>query len=307
MERTTAKISKQEVNELLDNGYKLLNILEQNYAWNSKEYARNRSRFISGYTKWYKRSKEIICSLSPDRCKRFQGLFSTNKRSGINEYTYTIQDYIHGVYLEKQARNYVDEVTSKRLKEQMEMLRTASSRLNEFSFDLESFVKINPIYSNRASFTTENTNQIIDIDLEDEHYNSLKTEINSSFRTGLFISTFLLSRTLIENLLIDVLRHIYPPITDENISIYYNIEDQNFRDLNILTSTVTERKSQIPFDDHVLDEILLTLERMSLENIPTSHSDIKIPDREEIISYRIGDTVENLILMKDALKQEQSL
>lgn len=135
MEDDTVRISKQEVHELLNKGNELLDILEQNSVWNSLDYIKNRSRFVSGYTKWYKRSLCVIRDLSPDRYDKFKSIFSTNKRSGVNEYTYTIQDYIHGIYLENGPKNHTDEVTSRKLKEQIEILSYASSRINEFSLN----------------------------------------------------------------------------------------------------------------------------------------------------------------------------
>ncbi|WP_406656994.1 hypothetical protein V7O62_00180 [Methanolobus sp. ZRKC2] len=284
----------------------LLNILEQNYTWNSKEYARNRSRFISGYTKWYKQSRAVIRDLIPDRYNRFQSLFSTNKRSGINEYTYTVQDYIHGIHLENESRNYTDEVTSRRLKEQMEILRSAFSRIDEFSFDLEKFVRINPIYPDQTSFKENNKNTILEIELGEEHYNSLKVEMNSTFRLGMFISTFLLSRKLIENLLVDILRLIFPPTSDENISLYFDIKNQSFKDLDILSETFAKKKKELPFKASVVDEILIALERMKYEDKPTSHSGIIIPERQDILSYRIEETVEMLLSMKQILREKAS-
>ncbi|MDW7732140.1 MAG: hypothetical protein SCH66_06890 [Methanolobus sp.] len=302
MEDDTVKISKQEVHELLNKGNELLDILEQNSVWNSLDYTKNRSRFVSGYTKWYKQSLCVIRNLGPDRYDKFKSIFSTNKRSGVNEYTYTIQDYIHGIYLDNRPKNHTDDVTSRKLKEQIEILRSAYSRINEFTFDLESYVKINPIYSNQTSFTTTGTNQIIQIDMEEEHYNSLKTEINSTFRLGLFISTFLLSKELIENLLIDILRLIFPPTSKENIHLYFDIKNHKFKELGLLLDIMTRKKGELPFDDTALDELTGILERMVPRDKPTSHSSINIPSRDDIAGYRIGETVEILVNTKQALK-----
>ncbi|MBN2110654.1 MAG: hypothetical protein JW705_06160, partial [Methanosarcinaceae archaeon] len=301
MENEKDNISKQEVQELLHTGDELLDILEQNYTWESKEYAKNRSLFVSGYTKWYKRSLTVIRKLRPDRANRFQNLFSTNKRSSVNEYTYTVQDYIHGTYLDNEPRNHTDEVTSRRLKEQMEILRSASTRINEFTFVFEQFVKINPIYSSQESPAENDTKKLLQVNFEDEHYNSLKTEINSTFRLGLFISTFLLSRELIENILIDIMRLIFPPASDENISIYFDIDSQSFKDLNLLLDTVIKIKEELPFDNSAVDEIISSLENMRFKDRPASHSRLRTPNREDILAYRINENVEKLLKMKMSL------
>lgn len=306
MEDDTVRISKQEVHELLNKGNELLDILEQNSVWNSLDYIKNRSRFVSGYTKWYKRSLCVIRDLSPDRYDKFKSIFSTNKRSGVNEYTYTIQDYIHGIYLENGPKNHTDEVTSRKLKEQIEILSYASSRINEFSFELEKFVRINPIYSNQTSPTATDPNKILQMDLEEEHYNSLKTEINSTFRLGLFISTFLLSRELIENLLIDILRLIFPPTSKENISLYFDMENQKFKELDSLLSTLDQKREELPFDNKALDELIGILEHMLPKDKPASHSRIDIPRREDIVNYRIEGTVEILLNTKQALKNKMA-
>lgn len=304
MEDNTVRTSKQEVHELLNKGNELLDILEQNSVWNSLDYIKNRSRFVSGYTKWYKQSLCVIRNLSPDRYDKFRSIFSTNKRSGVNEYTYTIQDYIHGIYLENSPKSHTDEVTSRKLKEQIEILRYASSHINNFSFELEKFVRINPIYSNQTSPTTTDPNKILQMDMEEEHYNSLRTEINSTFRLGLFISTFLLSRELIENLLIDILRLIFPPTSKENISLYFDIENQKFKEMDLLLVTIDRKREELPFDNEALDELMNILERMITRDKPTSHSRISIPNRQDIVNYRIGETVEILVNTKQALKDK---
>jgi hypothetical protein len=287
---------KKEIADLTRIGNELLDLLEDNAVSSEREYQKKRNMFIAEYNKWYARCLPIIRSMIPDGAIRFESLHHTTKRSGTNEYTYTIQDYIHGIYFKDKPKSYTDSIALKRLKEQNIILQNALPRTNDFSFEMEKFVKINPIRS-QPSYSISKQEKFVDIDFPDEHYNSIRTEINSSFKRGFTISAYLLSRELIRNLLLDMLRKRFPPTSAENVSLYYDLQNNSHKEIRALSGVIKERKDDFDINPEALDHLIEMIEIMEPKTKPASHSFLTIPTRENIEKYRIEEIAKLLLEM----------
>ncbi len=294
----TSEASKKEISDLIRIADELLELLEDKIATSDHDYQKNRNEFISDYGKWYTRCLPIVRSMLPDKASRFESLYHTNNRSGTNEYTYTIQDYIQGVYFKDKPKSYTDGITTKRLKEQLSILEQATSRITDFSFEIERFVKINPMSTQPSSSISEQE-KMMDIDFSDEHYNSLRAEINSCFKRGLFVATFLLSKELIRNLLIDIIRTNFHPISDEEISLYYDFQNNTHKGIKQLVNVLAERKEEIDINPEAIDQLIEMLAAIDPKIKPGSHSFKPIHTHEDIENYRLGETVE---LLNDVLE-----
>src|SRR5919202_2656839 len=53
-------------------------------------------------------------------------------------------------------------------------------------------------------------------------YDNLAAEINRCYFSGLYTAARILSRTMMENLIIDFLVSRYPPTSDANLNLYYD-------------------------------------------------------------------------------------
>ncbi|WP_406662331.1 hypothetical protein V7O66_06410 [Methanolobus sp. ZRKC3] len=307
MDQARMQDSKQRIIDLIKECDELWDILERNSVWNADDYQKNRSMFIAGYTKWYRSTLPIIRDLLPERVDKFQSLFRTTKRSWINDYTYTIQDYIHGIYLENRMKVYTDGITSNRLKEQKEILKDAVSRIDGFTFDIQKFVKINPTITGQTSFSTPESGKLLNVELADEHYRHLKNEINLTFKNGLFISTFILSRKLIENLMLDILKTRFPPISNENANLYFDRKYQIHKDFNLLLDSFEQRKGDFPIDTEELDQFIQELSIFKLKEKANSHSINDIPDSNKIRSCNIEKIVEGFLEISQMLKEESPI
>ncbi|MBT7102466.1 hypothetical protein HN935_03050, partial [archaeon] len=88
----------------------------------------------------------------------------------------------------------------------------------EYDFEKKEFKEINNgLNIQEAIFIPD----LITIKFEDIFYKNLSNEINKCYKIGSHTSVFVLSRKLIENLLIDTLRKKYPINENNNIEIYY--------------------------------------------------------------------------------------
>jgi hypothetical protein len=73
----------------------------------------------------------------------------------------------------------------------------------------------------------KNSNFIQDIHIDDEFYDSLISDINRCYQAGVNEATLVLTRKLVENLLIDLLRAKYGH-SDGNIELFYDTDNRQF-------------------------------------------------------------------------------
>jgi hypothetical protein len=301
MEQNPGDISRNEISGLVSTGERMLEMLDEMSANNEHEYQKNRNVFTSEYGKWYAKCLPLIRSMVPDKATRFESLYHTNKRSGMNEYTYTIQDYIHGIYFKDRPKSYTDAILSKRLKEQMSILQASVARTSDFTFDMEQFVKINPINGLDSSSIVKQ-NKLIDIDFVDDHYNSIRTEINTCFKQGFYMASLELSKRLIQNLLVDLIRSNFPLAGEGHRSLYYDYLKEDFRNTDELLKELSEKKHDFNVNPDAIDYLIELISPMEPKKKPESHSFGVIPKRKDIQNLRIEEAMELIIEMTDFIR-----
>ncbi|TQD26147.1 hypothetical protein [Methanolobus vulcani] len=301
MEQNPGDISRKDISGLVSTGEKMLELLDEMSANNEHEYQKNRNIFTSEYGKWYAKCLPLIRSMVPDKATRFESLYHTNKRSGMNEYTYTIQDYIHGIYFKDRPKSYTDAILSKRLKEQMSILQASVARTSDFTFDMEQFVKINPINGLDSSSIVKQ-NKLIDIDFVDDHYNSIRTEINTCFKQGFYMASLELSKRLIQNLLVDLIRSNFPLAGEGHRSLYYDYLKEDFRNTDELLKELSEKKHDFNVNPDAIDYLIELIGPMEPKKKPESHSFGVIPKRKDIQNLRIEEAMELIIQLIDFIK-----
>jgi hypothetical protein len=301
MEQNPGDISRNEISGLVSTGERMLEMLDEMSANNEHEYQKNRNVFTSEYGKWYAKCLPLIRSMVPDKATRFESLYHTNKRSGMNEYTYTIQDYIHGIYFKDRPKSYTDAILSKRLKEQMSILQASVARTSDFTFDMEQFVKINPINGLDSSSIVKQ-NKLIDIDFVDDHYNSIRTEINTCFKQGFYMASLELSKRLIQNLLVDLIRSNFPLAGEGHRSLYYDYLKEDFRNTDELLKELSEKKHDFNVNPDAIDYLIELIGPMEPKKKPESHSFGVIPKRKDIQNLRIEEAMELIIEMTDFIR-----
>jgi len=148
-----------------------------------------------------------------------------------------------------------------------------------------------PIKSNYSNF--------IDLKFNDFFHKKLKNEINSAFSYGLYTSTMLLSRKLIENLVIDVLRIKYPQNIPGNLEIYHNTKDGRFHDFTILLKNLEEKKDEFGIDKVIITEFISLIKPFRPRANADAHSIIMISDENEVMKYDITRMAALLLKLRD--------
>ncbi len=296
MENKPNGTDKKDIDELVHTGEKLLEILERMNITGDPEYQKNRNMFIAGYGKWYSRCLPIIRSISPDKAPRFEILYHTNKRMGTNEYTYTIQDYVQGIHFKDRPRSYTDNIAGRKFKEQISILKSVISRKDDFTFDMERFVKINPIHGHPSSSISRQEN-FLNVEFCDMHYKQIRTEINSGFKRGSFMAVLLLSKELIRNLLADLIRNRFPSFSEEHTSLYYDHNRGTIKDTAELLDVLIAQKRSFELEPDTLEHLIQNINAIEPAITTSSHSFGSVPSQKELKGYGIEDILQ---ILKDA-------
>jgi len=135
----------------------------------------------------------------------------------------------------------------------------------------------------------------------DDFYNNLKKEINRSYRFKIFTGTVILSRKIIENLIIDIMRLKFPPNNEKNIALYFRTEDGRFHDLTILLKNLEAKKEEFKIDMPIIEHLLTLIKPFRPNANSKAHSIIMIGEEKELLNADIERMVELLLKIKNNL------
>jgi hypothetical protein len=121
------------------------------------------------------------------------------------------------------------------------------------------------------------------IDIEkttDDFYDDLIKNINKCYRIGVYDGTFVLTRKLLENLIIDLLRREYPK---SYLRVYYIPEYGRFRNFSELIEIFEYRlKDYQSYSNGMNGELISDINRFRETANSNAHSIVRNPEQEEI-------------------------
>lgn len=142
---------------------------------------------------------------------------------------------------------------------------------------------------------------LIDIKFEDIFYRNLNQEINKCYKLGAYTASFILSRKLIENLVIDILRKKYPQ-DEENLPIYYRAEAGRFHDLTLLLKNFEERKKEFGIDEETIEEFFKLIKPFRPDANSNAHSIIVWGEKDNLDKLQIEKMTGLLIKILNNLR-----
>jgi hypothetical protein len=126
---------------------------------------------------------------------------------------------------------------------------------------------------------------------DDLFYIRLKNEINIGYKFGLYSSLVVLSRKLIENLLIEILRRKYPRNKKGNLEFYYEAKRRRFHDFIALLDNLEKQKSTFGIDEPTVSKFISLVKPFRESANSTAHSMIQACNKEEVIKYKIPEMI----------------
>ena len=147
------------------------------------------------------------------------------------------------------------------------------------------------IYNGQYLAKFSKTSLFLDLKINDSFYSKLVDEINRSVQFELPNAGLILSRKLIENLLIDVLRKKYGV---KKLSLYYNKRKKRFVDFSVLITNLEKRKKDFGPDETLLERTLSLSKKLREAANSSAHSLFSVPDIDYLDKYKIGEIAAQL-------------
>lgn len=120
------------------------------------------------------------------------------------------------------------------------------------------------------------------IHISDEFYSDLIADINNCYQAGVDEATLILTRKLIENLLIDLLRTKYGH-SEGDIDLFYDTENRQFRRFSTLIENIQTNMGDFEYySDRMDDEIISEIRELKNGGDASAHS-IELAPSEEIM------------------------
>lgn len=108
----------------------------------------------------------------------------------------------------------------------------------------------------RVSRKKEIIKKIVDYETDDYFKKSHVQEVNKAYSKGCYTAVYILSRKIIENLVIDILRQKFPPISKTNKELYYNTHKGRYKDFSIILRNLYDKRTSFAIDDKKIIERL---------------------------------------------------
>lgn len=86
--------------------------------------------------------------------------------------------------------------------------------------------------------------ELIKYETSDHFQKGHISEVNRAYSKGCYTAAFILTRKVIENLIIDLLRTKYPPSSKENKELYYDISRGRYKDFEEVLTKLHEKRNE---------------------------------------------------------------
>lgn len=146
---------------------------------------------------------------------------------------------------------------------------------------LQAFEDDQITHADSVPLFTHTADSFIDIEnTTDDFYDDLIANINKCYRIGVYDGTFVLTRKLLENLVIDLLRNEYPK---SYLRMYYIPEYGRFRNFSELLEVFEYRlKDYQSYSNGLNDELINDINRFRESANADAHSIVRNPDQDDI-------------------------
>jgi hypothetical protein len=139
----------------------------------------------------------------------------------------------------------------------------------------------------------EQRNDLIRSNFNDRYYKNLVFQINLTWKFGLFLSTLILSRKLIENIIIELLRKKFP--SGNEIDLYFNRKEGRFHDFSFLLENLHMKKDLFIPDSNEIDKIIQMAQPFRKGANSATHHPFENPDESNILKLKIPQIVESIL------------
>jgi len=135
-------------------------------------------------------------------------------------------------------------------------------------------------------------------------YDNLAREINLAYKFGMFTTAIILSRKLIENLVIEIFRANYKRSKPRSLNLFYDRKNGRFHDLSDLINNLEIKNKKDVFgpDKHVISKFLLLVKPFRKHANSNAHSIIENPKHNDVVNSNIDEMIALMFKVWKSLK-----
>jgi hypothetical protein len=135
----------------------------------------------------------------------------------------------------------------------------------------------------RQKLNHKKINELIKYNTQDFFRKGNVDEINRAYTYGCYTCVFVLLRKLIENMLIDILRHRFPDLSQTNKELYFDTTKKRFKDFGIIVDNFRKKSSEFGMDKKLVERIAQLSQQLKTEGNDKAHSWFHMVRREREI------------------------
>lgn len=138
------------------------------------------------------------------------------------------------------------------------------------------------------------TGDLIETKFDNFFYTNLTKEVNMAYKLGMFTSAVILSRKMIENLVIEIFRAKYKRRRPWNLSLFYDKKNKRFHDFSYLIDKleIRNKKNAFGINNQEISKFLSLVKPFREKPNSNAHSIIEQPKQEDVtrlkIQYMVG-------------------
>lgn len=96
-------------------------------------------------------------------------------------------------------------------------------------------------------------------------------EINKAYKYGCYTCVFVLLRKIIENLIIDILKHRFPPTNKDNKELYFDVNQGRNKDFGMILKNLYSKRKEFDHEEKLVEKIYNTSLRLKDESNDKVH------------------------------------
>lgn len=136
-------------------------------------------------------------------------------------------------------------------------------------------------------------NILIKTKFDNIFYDNLAREINLAYKFGMFTTAIILSRKMVENLVIEIFRAKYKRSKPRSSNLFYDKKNGRFHDLSYLINKleIKNKKNAFEPDKHIISNFLSLVKPFKKNANSNAHSIVENPKQEDVARLDIQTMV----------------
>lgn len=143
---------------------------------------------------------------------------------------------------------------------------------------------------------------LIDYDTTDYFKKGHIDELNKAYTHGCYTAVFILTRKIVENLIIDILRAKFPEDKKENKELYFDIHQKRFKDFGIILDNLKSKKDAFGSDNKAVERLCNLARELKKDANDKTHSWFHlVKNKLEVENLNIKDIVEIIKMLEKSV------